>query len=33
MMSFLKFCMVFTLCVCSMVPALVAGWLICPWFW
>ena len=32
-MKALKFCACFTLFVCSAVPALVAGWLIIPWFW
>ena len=29
----LQFCAVFTMFTCSAVPALVAAWLICPWFW
>ena len=32
-MRALKFCAVFTLCVCTMVPTLVTAWLIIPWFW
>jgi hypothetical protein len=29
----LQFCACFTMMVGAGVPALVAGWLICPWFW
>lgn len=33
MRKLIQFCMVFTMTACSVVPALIAGWLICPWFW
>lgn len=32
-MHMLQFCACFTMMVGAGVPTLVAGWLICPWFW